>query len=285
MVSAPRVRKPRSKIALFFYALALVTLLTALSYLLYQYIGEYNNLLDNKDRYEQLVQERASLEATFREGQIDFQEIQREVDSEPDLANKAKLFINKRESFVAQLEIANKLVTLDKELLKLNIDAESRLQAEKMEAFDTLNLELQALYLETLDMEISLAQYNLALADSDECLKKIDYNASNEVIVNAIVLCQKKLELTADMAAGLGDNFPKTIAYIDSTVIYWETTKQLHESLIAKTHDQATELQAKQAVLEAEVRMYAPRSTEEIESALKGRLSEIGLLETRLAQI
>ncbi|WKZ31054.1 MAG: hypothetical protein QY318_04415 [Candidatus Dojkabacteria bacterium] len=282
MVTAAPIKKKRSRIAVFLYAIALFTLLFALSYLLYQYIGEYNNLINNRDAYASSSMSREKLISEFEQNAVDFTKAQEEINNEADLSTRMSLLTQSIEAVSSQIDLIEEVKEIDDELLKLNLTAEERAEIEEIQRVDIMYADLYGYYLETLQTELNVTDYNIALATSNNCLNGIDFSQSNEEISTKITECMQDLHITTGKSMALGSQFPNTIEYIKQTSQYWDTTRQLYDALAQEQREQATTLRTTQDAQGEKVKEYSAKSVTEIEKVLSNRISTISALEAEL---
>lgn len=257
-------------------------MLLAMAHLFYQYIEEYNILIDHRGVYEELTNERELLIAKFERYAIDFSVRQEQINSEEDLVKKSTLLAETLSDARSQYSTIREAIVIDQKLLELNLNDEEKETVEEIYDLDLLNAELYSYYVDTLELEIKVIGYNTDVNTSNNCLTSIDFNQSNEIIATSISDCMDELDRSYTRALALGENFPDTILYMSHTKSYWETTRQIYEALASEQRESAATLRETQRQLEASVDEYSPKSAKEIELELNRRVATISALEKRI---
>lgn len=257
-------------------------MLLAMAHLFYQYIEEYNILIDHRGVYEELTNERELLIAKFERYAIDFSVRQEQINSEEDLVKKSTLLAETLSDARSQYSTIREAIVIDQKLLDLNLNDEEKEIVQEIYELDLLNAELYSYYVDTLELEIKVIGYNTDVNTSNNCLTSIDFNQSNEIIATSISDCMDELDRSYTRALALGENFPDTILYMSHTKSYWETTRQIYEALASEQRESAATLRETQRQLEASVDEYSPKSAKEIELELNRRVATISALEKRI---
>jgi hypothetical protein len=262
MVETTRV-KP-SKFILFVYGLILLSVLAAVSFGVYITIDVYNYEVNSKQLYEKLKSEREIKLELVEEDDRRFQEKLNQIHAEKVLTEKNRLLNDAITSAESQKTQLQKVVNIDRELLQLNLPQEELNEIENLYEKDKSSFLKVEKYVKVFKSEKDINSYNIQLKRVQSCVKNINFDKKNNLVVSQIDSCLLQINKLKTEAHKLDSDLNETRDYTQVLNEYWKVTKDIYVNLQNEKGDLAEKKRKKQEALENDLDHLKKSSREEI---------------------